>query len=63
MKVIRALDACPRPPAGTAVTIGAYDGVHIGHQAVIGHVRARAAELGAKSVVVTFDKHLSLIHI
>lgn len=39
------------------VTIGAYDGVHLGHRTVIGQVRARATELGAASVVVTFDRH------
>lgn len=39
------------------ITIGAYDGVHIGHRAVIEHVRSRADALGAKSVVVTFDRH------
>jgi riboflavin kinase/FMN adenylyltransferase len=39
------------------LTIGAYDGVHRGHQAIIDRVRASASELGAKSVVVTFDRH------
>ena len=39
------------------VTIGAYDGVHLGHRTVIGQVRARAAELGIVSAVVTFDRH------
>ena len=39
------------------ITIGAYDGVHLGHQAVISHVRQRAADLGALSAVVTFDRH------
>jgi riboflavin kinase/FMN adenylyltransferase len=39
------------------VTIGAYDGVHRGHQAVIGQVRKEALQLGCQSVVVTFDKH------
>ena len=39
------------------ITIGAYDGVHLGHQAVISHVRQRAADLGALSTVVTFDRH------
>jgi riboflavin kinase / FMN adenylyltransferase len=42
---------------GTVVTIGAYDGVHLGHQAVIAEVRQRAAARGARSAVVTFDKH------
>lgn len=39
------------------VTIGAYDGVHLGHRAVISEVRARAAARGASSAVVTFDRH------
>ena len=45
------------PAAGTAVTIGAYDGVHRGHQFVIGHLRRLAADGGLESVVLTFDRH------
>ncbi len=45
------------PAAGTAVTIGAYDGVHRGHQFVIGHLRRLAAAGGLDSVVLTFDRH------
>jgi riboflavin kinase/FMN adenylyltransferase len=45
------------PPAGTAVTIGAYDGVHRGHQFVIGHLRRLAAAGGLDTVVLTFDRH------
>ncbi|MEM9746405.1 MAG: bifunctional riboflavin kinase/FAD synthetase [Actinomycetota bacterium] len=41
----------------SVVTIGAYDGLHLGHQAVIGQVKRLAAERNAKSVLVTFDKH------
>jgi len=41
----------------SVVTIGAYDGVHRGHQAVIGQVKATAQDLGCRSVVITFDKH------
>lgn len=39
------------------VTIGAYDGVHCGHQVVINEVRAMARDCECKSVVVTFDQH------
>lgn len=39
------------------ITIGAYDGVHIGHQAVIDHVRRLATERACRSVLVTFDRH------
>jgi len=42
---------------GSAVTIGAYDGVHIGHRRVIDQVCRRAADEGLRSVVVTFDKN------
>lgn len=57
MEVLRDQAGCPRPPEGTAVTIGAYDGVHLGHQAVIGEVRQRAEARGLRSAVVTFDRH------
>ena len=39
------------------VTIGAYDGVHLGHRAVIAEVRRRAEAAGRRSAVVTFDRH------
>jgi riboflavin kinase/FMN adenylyltransferase len=45
------------PQAGTAVTIGAYDGVHRGHQFVITELRRLAAAGGLESVVLTFDRH------
>lgn len=57
MEVIRDPAAFSRPVAGSVVTIGAYDGVHIGHRALIGQVRDLAAGRGLTSVVVTFDRH------
>ncbi len=45
------------PPGGSAVTIGAYDGVHLGHRALLGELRARADADGLATVVVTFDRH------
>jgi riboflavin kinase/FMN adenylyltransferase len=57
MEIIRDTASCPRPPEGTAVTIGVFDGVHLGHRHVIAEGRRLAAELGAKSAVVTFDRH------
>ena len=44
-------------PNGTVATIGAYDGVHLGHQTVIAGIRSLAVERGCASVVVTFDRH------
>jgi riboflavin kinase/FMN adenylyltransferase len=57
MRVLHDVGSCPRPDAGSVVTIGAYDGVHRGHQAVIAAVRARAAVGGMETAVVTFDRH------
>ncbi|MBS1836700.1 MAG: bifunctional riboflavin kinase/FAD synthetase [Actinobacteria bacterium] len=57
MEVLRDTDQCPRPPEGSVVTIGAYDGVHLGHRAVISAVTARAGADRRRSVVITFDRH------
>ncbi|MGQ0434327.1 MAG: bifunctional riboflavin kinase/FAD synthetase [Microthrixaceae bacterium] len=56
MEVLRDVDACD-PGPGSVVTIGAYDGVHLGHRAVIAEVRLRAESAGLASAVVTFDRH------
>jgi riboflavin kinase/FMN adenylyltransferase len=42
---------------GTAVTIGAYDGVHLGHRALLRDLTERARARGLSTVVVTFDRH------
>ncbi len=46
-----------QPGSRSAVTIGAYDGVHLGHRAVLGELRALASERDLETVVVTFDRH------
>jgi riboflavin kinase / FMN adenylyltransferase len=51
------LAALPQSDLPSVVTIGNFDGVHAGHRTVIAEVRARAAALQARSVVVTFDPH------
>jgi riboflavin kinase / FMN adenylyltransferase len=49
----------PRPalPGGSVVTIGAYDGVHLGHHSIIDRVRKLAADRGVAAALVTFDQH------
>lgn len=42
---------------GTAVTIGAFDGVHRGHRQVISTLKKLATERDLRTVVVTFDRH------
>lgn len=41
----------------TVVTIGNFDGVHLGHRAILARVRQRARDLGGQAVAVTFDPH------
>jgi len=41
----------------TVVTVGNFDGIHVGHQKILKMVMARAQETATKSVVVTFDPH------
>jgi riboflavin kinase/FMN adenylyltransferase len=41
----------------SAVTIGKFDGVHVGHRAVVDLLEEVAAERGLTSAVVTFDRH------
>lgn len=57
MQVIRDNEDSPASIAGCAVTIGVYDGVHLGHQSVIRATQAEADRLGVATAVVTFDRH------
>lgn len=56
MKVFRGLPN-DRARAPCALTIGNFDGVHRGHQALLAHVRGAAAELGIEAAVMTFEPH------
>jgi riboflavin kinase/FMN adenylyltransferase len=53
----RGLEATPGDLGRTVVTVGMYDGVHRGHQALIGAAVARAREKGRPCLLVTFDPH------
>jgi riboflavin kinase/FMN adenylyltransferase len=48
--------AAPRPER-LAVTVGNFDGVHRGHRAMLERMKAKAAELGVPSCVLTFEPH------
>ncbi len=55
----RGLDAVPPGWGRCVVTIGVFDGVHRGHQAIVGRAVQRARDSGQPCVVVTFDPHPS----
>ncbi len=39
------------------MTIGAYDGIHLGHRALLNELKSRAGRMGLHTAVVTFDRH------
>jgi riboflavin kinase/FMN adenylyltransferase len=47
----------PPDVSSTVVTVGTFDGVHLGHQMVLSRLAARAAERNTRSVLVTFEPH------
>jgi riboflavin kinase/FMN adenylyltransferase len=54
--LMRIIDATEQPMlAGSAVTIGAFDGVHRGHRQLLSALRRTGINAGLKTVVVTFD--------
>ncbi len=61
VRVVTDLTEAVWPGERSVITIGAYDGVHLGHQAVIRHVRQVAADHAAHSAVLTFDRHPATI--
>ena len=57
MQVFHGIQTVERKLKNPAITIGNFDGVHKGHQALFQRVKQLAEELNGESVVVTFDPH------
>ena len=55
MELIRGLHNLRPKHRGCVATIGAFDGVHLGHQAVLNHLQDKAAELQLPSTVIVFE--------
>ncbi len=56
MKVYHSLEEIG-PLRNPVVTTGTFDGVHIGHQAIIRRLRKLAGDIGGESVLITFHPH------
>ncbi|BCR04657.1 riboflavin biosynthesis protein [Desulfuromonas versatilis] len=57
MRIIRNLDEITSPFLGAVVTLGNFDGVHLGHREIFRRVVQKAREIGGTSIVYTFDPH------
>lgn len=57
MKTYYGIDILEPPRDGTVITIGTFDGVHLGHRALIARAINEAADRGASSAVVSWDRH------
>jgi riboflavin kinase / FMN adenylyltransferase len=55
VELIRGIHAAPACAGGCVVTIGTFDGVHLGHQALIARLTAHAARLALPAVLLTFE--------
>lgn len=47
----------PRLPQGSVVTVGSFDGLHVGHMAILAEVGRRARDSRRKAVLITFEPH------
>ena len=57
MERLHGLEALPRPGGPAVVTVGFFDGVHVGHRAVLRRTVDAAREREIPSIAVTFDRH------
>ena len=57
MQLVRGLEKIITPSSHSVLTIGNFDGVHLGHREIFRRVVSRAREIGAISTVVTFEPH------
>jgi len=57
MQLVRGLYNLRPAHRGCAATIGSFDGVHLGHQAVLGQLAERAADLHLPATLITFEPH------
>lgn len=56
MKIHYSVDTLP-PHVKTIVTVGTFDGVHLGHASILYAMHERAKECGGQTVVLSFDPH------
>ena len=57
MQIVRGLESFPPDAGPSAVALGAFDGIHLGHRAILGTAVAEARQGKLAAVACTFDRH------
>jgi riboflavin kinase/FMN adenylyltransferase len=57
MRIVRGLPPVPPEASPAAVALGVFDGVHLGHRAILGLAVSHAGAAGMQSIACTFDPH------
>jgi riboflavin kinase / FMN adenylyltransferase len=57
MRILRGLDSVPPDVRPSVVALGIFDGVHLGHRAILGTAITRAREAGLEAIACTFEPH------
>ena len=57
MQIVQGLESYPPDAAPSVVALGAFDGIHLGHRAILGTAVARGKARGVPVVACTFDRH------
>lgn len=57
MRIVRGLPPAPPEAPPAAVALGVFDGVHLGHRAILGLAVSHASAAGMQSIACTFDPH------
>jgi len=63
MRIVQGLESYPPDADPAVVALGAFDGIHLGHQAILGTAVARGKAWGTPVVACTFDRHpMEVLH-
>lgn len=57
MRIVRGLESYPSDGRASAVALGAFDGIHLGHQAILALAVELARQNGLEAIACTFDRH------
>src|SRR5690349_13079372 len=57
MQIVRGLESFPPDAGPSAIALGAFDGIHLGHRAILGTAVAQARQGRLSALACTFDRH------